>query len=113
MIHNALRQFLRDVEWGNLDYMIVDPPPGTGDANLSLVQSLTLTSAVIVTTPQEVALADVIKGIGMFKHLEVPVLGVVENMSYFLCGHCGERIDIFSHAGGKEAAERMGGQDTP
>jgi ATP-binding protein involved in chromosome partitioning len=107
MIHNALRQFLSDVDWGELDYMVVDLPPGTGDASLSLVQSLSLTGVVIVTTPQDVALADVIKGIAMFKHLEVPVLGVVENMSYFVCGHCGQRTEIFSHGGGKSVAERM------
>jgi ATP-binding protein involved in chromosome partitioning len=107
MIHSALRQFLSDVDWGALDYMVVDLPPGTGDASLSLVQSLTLTGAIIVTTPQEVALADVVKGIAMFKHLEAPVLGVVENMSYFVCGHCGERTDIFSHGGGRAVAERM------
>jgi ATP-binding protein involved in chromosome partitioning len=107
MIHSALRQFLSDVEWGGLDYMVVDLPPGTGDASLSLTQSLALTGAVIVTTPQDVALADVVKGIAMFNQLEVPVLGVVENMSYFVCGHCGERTEIFSHGGGKEVAERM------
>jgi ATP-binding protein involved in chromosome partitioning len=107
MIHSALRQFLSDVEWGGLDYMVVDLPPGTGDASLSLTQSLALTGAVIVTTPQDVALADVVKGIAMFNHLEVPVLGVVENMSYFVCGHCGERTEIFSHGGGKVVAERM------
>lgn len=108
MIHSALRQFLSDVDWGDLDYMVVDLPPGTGDASLSLAQSLSLTGVVIVTTPQDVALADVVKGIAMFKHLEVPVLGVIENMSYFVCGHCGERTDIFSHGGGKAVAERMG-----
>jgi ATP-binding protein involved in chromosome partitioning len=107
MIHSALRQFLSDVDWGDLDYMVVDLPPGTGDASLSLVQSLTLTGVIIVTTPQDVALADVVKGIAMFKHLEVSVLGVVENMSYFVCGHCGERTDIFSHGGGEAVAERM------
>ncbi len=107
MIHTALRQFLSDVEWGDLDYLVVDLPPGTGDASLSLAQSISLTGAIIVTTPQQVALADVVKGIGMFKQLEVPVLGVVENMSYFVCGHCGERTDIFSHGGGKAVAERV------
>jgi ATP-binding protein involved in chromosome partitioning len=107
MIHTALRQFLSDVDWGNLDYMVVDLPPGTGDASLSLAQSLSLTGVVIVTTPQDVALADVVKGIAMFKQLEVPVLGVVENMSYFVCGHCGERTDIFSHGGGQAVAQRM------
>jgi ATP-binding protein involved in chromosome partitioning len=108
MIHTALRQFLSDVDWGHLDYMVVDLPPGTGDASLSLAQSLSLTGVVIVTTPQDVALADVVKSIAMFKQLEVPVLGVVENMSYFVCGHCGERTDIFSHGGGQAVAQRMG-----
>jgi ATP-binding protein involved in chromosome partitioning len=107
MIHSALRQFISDVEWGDLDYMVVDLPPGTGDASLSLAQSLALTGAVIVTTPQDVALADVTKGIAMFRYLDVPVLGVVENMSYFICGHCGQRTDIFSHGGGQAVAERM------
>lgn len=107
MIHSALRQFLSDVDWGDLDYMVVDLPPGTGDASLSLAQSLSLTGTIIVTTPQDVALADVVKSIAMFKYLEVPVLGVIENMSYFVCGHCGERTDIFSHGGGKAVAERM------
>jgi ATP-binding protein involved in chromosome partitioning len=107
MIHSALRQFLSDVDWGDLDYMVVDLPPGTGDASLSLAQSLSLTGTIIVTTPQDVALADVVKSISMFKYLEVPVLGVIENMSYFVCGHCGERTDIFSHGGGQAVAERM------
>jgi len=108
MIHSALRQFLSDVDWGDLDYMVVDLPPGTGDASLSLAQSLSLTGVIIVTTPQDVALADVVKGIAMFKQLEVPILGVVENMSYFVCGHCGQRTDIFSHGGGQAVAGRMG-----
>jgi ATP-binding protein involved in chromosome partitioning len=107
MIHSVMRQFLSDVDWGELDYMVVDLPPGTGDASLSLAQSLSLTGAIIVTTPQDVALADVTKSIAMFQHLEVPVLGVIENMSYFVCGHCGQRTDIFSHGGGKTVAERM------
>jgi len=92
MLDKAIRQFLNDVEWGDLDYLIVDLPPGTGDAQLSLAQALPLTGAVIVTTPQHVALADVRRGIAMFVKVEVPLLGVVENMSYFVCGHCGERI---------------------
>jgi len=108
MIHSALRQFISDVDWGDLDYMVVDLPPGTGDASLSLAQSLSLTGVVIVTTPQDVALADVTKSIAMFKYLDVPVLGVIENMSYFVCSHCGQRTDIFSHGGGQAVAERMG-----
>ena len=107
MIHSALRQFLGEVDWGNPDYLVVDLPPGTGDASLSLAQSLSLTGVVIITTPQDVALADVSKSIAMFDQLEVPVLGVVENMSYFTCEHCGQRTDIFGHGGGQAMAERM------
>jgi ATP-binding protein involved in chromosome partitioning len=107
MIHSALRQFLGEVDWGDPDYLVVDLPPGTGDASLSLAQSLSLTGVVIITTPQDVALADVSKSIAMFDQLEVPVLGVVENMSYFTCEHCGERTDIFGHGGGQAMAERM------
>lgn len=108
MLHSAIRQFLSDVSWGSLDYMVIDLPPGTGDAQLTLAQSVPLTGAVIVATPQDVALADVVRGVTMFKRLEVPVLGVVENMSYFLCPHCGERTDIFAHGGAKRMAEKMG-----
>ncbi len=107
MLHSAIRQFLSDVDWGPLDYLVIDLPPGTGDAQLTLAQSVPLTGAIIVATPQDVALADVIRGVSMFKKLEVPVLGVVENMSYFLCPHCGERTDIFDHGGAKQMAERM------
>jgi ATP-binding protein involved in chromosome partitioning len=107
MIHSALRQFLGEVDWGDPDYLVVDLPPGTGDASLSLAQSLSLTGVVIITTPQDVALADVSKSIAMFDQLEVPVLGVVENMSYFTCEHCGQRTDIFGHGGGQAMAERM------
>ena len=107
MLHGAIRQFLTDVDWGNLDYLIVDLPPGTGDAQLSLAQSLPLTGGVIVTTPQDVALADVVKGIGMFKQLKVPVLGVIENMSYFVAPDTGKRYEIFGHGGGRRVAERM------
>ncbi len=108
MLHSAIRQFLSDVEWGNLDYLVIDLPPGTGDAQLTLAQSVPLTGGVVVATPQDVALADVIKGITMFRKLEVPVLGVVENMSYFLCPHCGERTDIFAHGGAQKMAEKYG-----
>lgn len=108
MIHNTLRQFLQDVEWGNLDYLVVDLPPGTGDASLSLSQSLSLTGAVVVTTPQAVALSDVVKGVGMFKQLNVPILGVVENMSYFVAPDTGKRYDIFGHGGGQRMAEKVG-----
>jgi ATP-binding protein involved in chromosome partitioning len=101
MIHNALRQFLQDVEWGNLDYLVIDLPPGTGDASLSLAQSLSLTGAVIVTTPQKVALSDVVRGVAMFQQLNVPILGVIENMSYFVAPDTGNRYDIFGHGVGK------------
>lgn len=107
MLHSAIKQFLSDVEWGALDYMVIDLPPGTGDAQLTLAQTLPLTGAVIVATPQDVALSDVVRGVSMFKRLEVPVLGVVENMSYFLCPHCGERTDIFDHGGARRMAEKM------
>lgn len=107
MLHSAIRQFLTDVEWGSLDYMVIDLPPGTGDAQLTLAQTLPLTGAVIVATPQDVALSDVVRGVNMFKRLEVPVLGVVENMSYFLCPHCGERTDIFDHGGAHRMADKM------
>ncbi len=108
MLHSAIRQFLSDVEWGNLDYLVIDLPPGTGDVQLSLVQSVPLTGGVVVATPQDVALADVVKGVMMFRKLEVPVLGVVENMSYFLCPHCGERTDIVAHGGAAKMAEQFG-----
>ncbi|HEY5595595.1 MAG TPA: Mrp/NBP35 family ATP-binding protein [Nitrospiria bacterium] len=108
MIHGAIQQFLRDVEWGELDYLLVDLPPGTGDAQLSISQLVPLTGAVIVTTPQNVALHDSKKGLGMFQKVNVPVLGIVENMSYFICSHCHERTEIFSHGGGKLAAEKLG-----
>ncbi|HUK57106.1 MAG TPA: Mrp/NBP35 family ATP-binding protein [Nitrospiria bacterium] len=108
MIHGAIQQFLRDVEWGDLDYLLVDLPPGTGDAQLSISQLVPLTGAVIVTTPQNVALHDSKKGLGMFQKVNVPVLGIIENMSYFICSHCQERTEIFSHGGGKLAAEKLG-----
>ncbi len=107
MLHSAIRQFLSDVDWGELDYLVIDLPPGTGDAQLTLAQSVPLTGAIIVATPQDVALADVVRGVSMFQKLEVPVLGVVENMSYFLCPHCGERTDVFDHGGAQEMANRM------
>ena len=108
MIHGAIQQFLKDVEWGELDYLLVDLPPGTGDAQLSIVQLVPLTGAVIVTTPQEVSLLDSKKGLAMFQKAHVPVLGIVENMSYFVCGHCGERTEIFDYGGGKKAADKLG-----
>jgi ATP-binding protein involved in chromosome partitioning len=108
MASGALKQFITDVDWGELDYLIFDLPPGTGDIQLTLVQSISLTGAVIVTTPQDIALADARKGIRMFEKVHVPVIGIVENMSYFVCGHCGEREEIFSHGGGRLAADSFG-----
>src|SRR5512140_2040825 len=107
MLHSAIRQFLSDVDWGDLDYLVIDLPPGTGDVQLTLTQSVPLTGGVVVATPQDVALADVVKGVTMFRKLEVPVIGVVENMSYFLCPHCGERTEIFAHGGAHKMAEKL------
>ncbi|HEU5321020.1 MAG TPA: Mrp/NBP35 family ATP-binding protein, partial [Methylomirabilota bacterium] len=104
MLHGAIRQFLGDVRWGKLDYLFVDLPPGTGDVQLTLSQIIPLTGAVLVTTPQDVALSDVRKAAAMFRKVRVPILGVVENMSYFECPHCGERTEIFSHGGGERFA---------
>lgn len=108
MVGKMVTQLLTDVEWGELDYLIVDLPPGTGDASLSLAQTIPLAGLVVVATPQDVALADAAKAIGMFEHLEVPILGVVENMSYFFCPHCQERTDIFGHGGAKRLADDHG-----
>ena len=106
MLAKALREFLYEVAWGELDYLVIDLPPGTGDVQLSLAQSMPMTGAVICTTPQDVSLADVSRGIEMFRKLNVPVLGVVENMSGFICPHCSERTDVFGSGGGRELAER-------
>lgn len=108
MLHSSIRQLLSDVEWGELDYLIIDLPPGTGDVALSLTQAIPLTGALIVTTPQDVALADVRRGVAMFERLGVPILGVIENMSYFLCPHCNEKTEIFRKDGGKNTSERFG-----
>jgi len=108
MVMGALEQMMGDVEWGPLDIMIVDMPPGTGDAQLTMAQRVPLAGAVIVSTPQDLALLDARKGLNMFRKVDVPVLGVIENMSYFLCPHCGERSEIFAHGGAKRAAEQMG-----
>ncbi|TKB75003.1 MAG: Mrp/NBP35 family ATP-binding protein, partial [Nitrospira sp.] len=108
MIHTAMQQFFRDVLWGALDYLLIDLPPGTGDAQLSISQLIPLAGAVTVTTPQEVALHDVRKGMMMFQKVNVPLLGIIENMSYFVCGHCHERTEIFSHGGGERAAQKLG-----
>ncbi len=108
MVMGALQQMLRDVAWGELDIMIVDMPPGTGDAQLTMAQQVALAGAVIVSTPQDIALIDARKGLAMFQKVDVPVLGIIENMSYFLCPHCGGRTDIFSHGGARREAERLG-----
>jgi ATP-binding protein involved in chromosome partitioning len=108
MVHQYLQAFFRDVLWGDLDYLLIDLPPGTGDVQLSLAQMVPLAGAITVTTPQEVALYDVRKGMAMFQKVNVPLLGIVENMSHFICGHCGERTEIFSYGGGERAAEKLG-----
>jgi len=106
MVVSAIQQLLRDVGWGELDCLVVDMPPGTGDAQLSLAQNVPLAGAVIVSTPQDLALIDARRGIAMFRKVEVPVLGIVENMSYFLCPHCGGRTDIFAHGGARAEAAK-------
>jgi ATP-binding protein involved in chromosome partitioning len=108
MVHTAIQQFFRDVEWGDLDVLLVDLPPGTGDAQLTISQIVPLSGAITVTTPQEVALHDVRKGLMMFQKVNVPLLGIVENMSYYVCSHCGTRAEIFSHGGGERAAQKLG-----
>ena len=108
MVMSAITQMLRDVEWGKLDIMVVDMPPGTGDAQLTMAQQVPLKGAVIVSTPQDLALIDARRGVAMFKRVNVPVLGIVENMSYFLCPSCGTRSDIFGHGGAHKEAERQG-----
>jgi ATP-binding protein involved in chromosome partitioning len=108
MVMSAITQMLHEVEWGKLDVMVVDMPPGTGDAQLTMAQQVPLKGAVIVSTPQDLALIDARRGVAMFKRVNVPVLGVVENMSYFLCPECGTRSDIFSHGGARHEAERLG-----
>ncbi|MEM6655149.1 MAG: Mrp/NBP35 family ATP-binding protein, partial [Planctomycetota bacterium] len=108
MLHGAVTQFLRDTEWGDLDYLIIDMPPGTGDIALTLSQLLPLTGSVVVCTPQDVALLDAVKAIAMFRKVKIPVLGVVENMSYFLCPDNGVRYDIFGNGGAQRKAEELG-----
>jgi ATP-binding protein involved in chromosome partitioning len=108
MVQSALIQMIRDLNWGELDALIVDMPPGTGDIQLTMAQQVPLTGAVIVSTPQDIALADARKGLNMFRKVDVPVFGIVENMSYFMCPHCNERSEIFSHGGAKNEAEQLG-----
>ena len=110
MVMGALQQMLRDVAWGELDILLVDMPPGTGDAQLTMAQQVPLAGAIIVSTPQDIALLDARKGINMFAKVEVPVLGVIENMSYFCCPNCGHRTDIFSHGGARLEAEKLGAE---
>jgi ATP-binding protein involved in chromosome partitioning len=107
MLHSVIQQFLRGVDWGELDYLIIDLPPGTGDVQLSLIQTAPVTGAIVVTTPSAVSLEDARKAVLMFQQVKVPVLGMVENMSYLQCPHCDERIDVFSNGGGKRTAEAM------
>jgi ATP-binding protein involved in chromosome partitioning len=108
LVGGAIQQFLRDVDWGELDYLVVDLPPGTSDAQLTLAQSVPLTGAVLVTTPQQVALSDVAKALAMFRRVNVPILGLVENMSGFVCAHCGEVTDLFGRGGGERYAAESG-----
>ncbi len=107
MINKLLTQFLREVDWGELDFLVLDLPPGTGDAQLTIVQQVPLSGGVIVTTPQDVALLDVKRGITMFQQVNAPVLGVIENMSYHVCSGCGDRAEIFGHGGGREMAQQF------
>ncbi len=108
MVHSAITQLFRDVDWGARDILVVDLPPGTGDAQLTMAQSAPLSGAVIVSTPQDIALIDARKGLAMFQKVDIPVLGIIENMSYFNCPHCGTRSDIFSHGGAHAEADRLG-----
>jgi ATP-binding protein involved in chromosome partitioning len=107
MLHSVIQQFLRGVDWGELDYLIIDLPPGTGDVQLSLIQTAPITGAIVVTTPSDVSLEDARKAVSMFRQVKVPVLGMVENMSFLNCPHCHERIDVFSHGGGRRTADAM------
>ena len=108
MLHGALQQFFREVAWTNLDYLIIDLPPGTGDVALSLSQTVPVAGAIVVTTPQQVSLADTRRAIAMYKKLNIPPLGIIENMSYFVCGNCHHEADIFGHGGGEQMAADFG-----
>jgi ATP-binding protein involved in chromosome partitioning len=107
MVHSGIRQMLSQTDWGELDYLLVDMPPGTGDATLTLAQSVPLSGVVIVTQPQDVSLVIAVKALKAFQSLKARILGVIENMSYFVCDECGKRHDIFSHGGGRRAAEEL------
>ena len=107
MLHSVIQQFLRGVDWGELDFLVIDLPPGTGDVALSLIQTAPITGAIVVTTPSDVSLEDARKAIHMFHQVKVPILGIVENMSYLNCPHCNERIDVFSYGGGRRTAQEM------
>ncbi len=107
MLHSVIQQFLRGVDWGELDYLLIDLPPGTGDVQLTLIQTAPITGAVIVTTPSDVSLEDARKAVHMFYQVRVEILGIVENMSYLMCPHCNERIDVFSTGGGRRTAKEM------
>ena len=107
MLHSVVQQFLRGVDWGELDYLVIDLPPGTGDVQLSLIQTAPITGAIVVTTPSDVSLEDARKAVHMFHQVRVPILGMVENMSFLICPHCHERIDVFSHGGGRRTAAEM------
>ena len=107
MLHSVVQQFLRGVDWGELDYLVIDLPPGTGDVQLSLIQTAPITGAIVVTTPSDVSLEDARKAVHMFHQVRVPILGMVENMSFLNCPHCHERIDVFSHGGGRNMAKEM------
>jgi ATP-binding protein involved in chromosome partitioning len=108
IVMGVVKKFLNDVDWGELDYLMIDMPPGTGDAQLTLVQTVPLSGAIIITTPSELSLVDAEKGLEMYRTVHAPVLGIIENMSYFICPHCGERTEIFSHGGGREISRRLG-----
>jgi ATP-binding protein involved in chromosome partitioning len=107
MLHSVIQQFLRGVDWGELDYLVIDLPPGTGDVQLTMIQTAPLSGSIVVTTPSEVSLEDARKAVHMFSQVKVPILGIVENMSFLMCPHCQERIDVFSHGGGRRTAEAM------
>ena len=107
MLHSVIQQFLRGVDWGDLDYLLIDLPPGTGDVQLSLIQTAPITGAIVVTTPSDVSLEDARKAVHMFHQVKVPILGIVENMSFMNCPHCHKRIDVFSYGGGRRTAKEM------